>query len=108
MNVPEKHFQPTTMNPYILYFTLGDLTHIAVCLADSCAMAQARLLARLPEADILDTQVVATDQIAILSPKTTEEDLELTALDHESFMSLTTRPIETSRLENIPFDNHED
>lgn len=96
------------MNPYILYFTLGDLTHIAVCLADSCAMAQARLLARLPEADILDTQVVATDQIAILSPKTTEEDLELTALDHESFMSLTTRPIETSRLENIPFDSHED
>ena len=51
--------------------------------------------------------MVATDQIAVLSPKTTEEDLELTALDHESFMSLTTRPIETSRLENIPLDNHE-
>lgn len=91
------------MNPYILYFTLGDLTHIAVCLADSCDMARSRLLTRLPEADILEIQLVATDQIAILSPKTTEEDLELTSLSSDAFLDLTLRPIETSRLENIPF-----
>ena len=93
------------MNPYILYFILGDLTHIAVCLADSSGMARSRLLTRLPEADILEVQCVATDQIAVLSPKTTEEDLELTSLSADDFLDLTLRPIETSRLENIPFNS---
>lgn len=91
------------MNPYILHFTLHEFQHIAVCLADSHRMARDRLLSRLPMADINEVTLVQASEIAILSPKTTEEDIELTQLDLDAFLDLTLRPIETSRIENIPF-----
>lgn len=91
------------MNPYIIHFTLHELQHIAVCLADGVEMARARLLSRVPEVDIDEVLCVSTDQIAILSPKTTHEDIELTQLNTNAFLDLTLRPIETSRLEGVGF-----
>lgn len=91
------------MNPFIINFTLHELQHIAVCLADSINMARDRLLARVPEADIEAITRVEASEIAILSPKTTEEEVELTSLSLDAFLDITLRPIETSRLENVPF-----